>query len=134
MKRQGTADELAEHWTLHPQELDVLANKSGATRLGFAALLKYFQYEGKFPLHKSDLPTAVIVFLARQLALPPELYAQYRWAGRTIAFHRTQIRHALTAYVAQTRWTRIQRSRCHADTEQHRHPGAQRGTRNTMRR
>lgn len=59
MKRQWTADELAEHWTLHPQELDLLANKSGATRLGFAVLLKYFQYEGQFPPHKSDIPTGL---------------------------------------------------------------------------
>jgi TnpA family transposase len=95
MKRQWTADELAEHWTLHPGEVDLLANKHGATRLGFALLLKYFQYEGQFPPHKSDIPTAAIVFLARQLALPPELHAQYRWAGRTITFHRTQIRQAL---------------------------------------
>jgi hypothetical protein len=95
MKRQWTADELAEHWAPHPWELDLLANKSGATRLGFALLLKYFQYAGRFPARKSDIPPAAIVFLARELALPPELYAQYRWTGRTIAFHRTQIRQAL---------------------------------------
>ena len=95
MKRQWTADELAEHWTLYPREVDLLANKRGATRLGFALLLKYFQYEGRFPPHKGDIPPAAIVFLARQLALPPERYAQYDWTGRTIAFHRTQIRHAL---------------------------------------
>jgi hypothetical protein len=57
MKRQWTADELAEHWTLSPYEVDLLANKSGATRLGFALLLKYFQYEGQFPPHKGDIPT-----------------------------------------------------------------------------
>ena len=40
MKRQWTRDELAEHWTLPPDELKLLANKTGATRLGFALLLK----------------------------------------------------------------------------------------------
>jgi hypothetical protein len=39
MKRQWTRDELAEHWALTPKELELLANKTGATRLGFAVLL-----------------------------------------------------------------------------------------------
>jgi hypothetical protein len=35
MKRQWTHDELTELWTLLPDELKLLANKTGATRLGF---------------------------------------------------------------------------------------------------
>jgi len=31
-------DELLEHWTLLPDDVALLANKAGATRLGFAAL------------------------------------------------------------------------------------------------
>jgi hypothetical protein len=42
MKRQWTADELAEHWTLRPSDLELLANRAPATRLGCALLLKYF--------------------------------------------------------------------------------------------
>ncbi len=49
MKHDWNADELLEHWTLLPGEKRLLANKSGATRLGFAALLKFFQHEGRFP-------------------------------------------------------------------------------------
>jgi hypothetical protein len=37
MKRDWEADELAEHWTLLPSERDLLANKSGATRVRCAA-------------------------------------------------------------------------------------------------
>ena len=37
MKRQWTREELAEHWTLAPAELALLANKAGATRLGIAS-------------------------------------------------------------------------------------------------
>lgn len=40
MKRQWRRDELADHWTFGPKELELLANKSGSTRLGFAVLLK----------------------------------------------------------------------------------------------
>jgi hypothetical protein len=32
MKRQWTRDELADHWTLSPKELELLANKSGANK------------------------------------------------------------------------------------------------------
>jgi hypothetical protein len=37
-----SADKLAERWTLETANWQWLANKSGATRLGFAALLKFF--------------------------------------------------------------------------------------------
>ncbi len=95
MKRQWTADELAEHWTLYPADETLLMNKAAATRLGCALLLKYFQVNGRFPQHKGDVPAAVIVHVAQQLDIPPELYAQYDWGGRTIEFHRAQIRQAL---------------------------------------
>ncbi len=95
MQRQWTADELTEHWTLHPADLALLANKLAATRLGCALLLKYFHHEGRFPQHKGDLPAAAIVHVAWQRGVPPELYAQYDWTGRTIAAHRAQIRQAL---------------------------------------
>jgi hypothetical protein len=40
MKRTWTSEELLEHFTLLPDELAAVSNKSGATRLGFAVLLK----------------------------------------------------------------------------------------------
>jgi len=103
MKRQWTADDLAEHWTLSPDDQALLAHRAPATRLGFALLLKHFQYAGRFPQHKRDVPTAAIVHVARQLDLPPERYAQYDWDGRTIEFHRAQVRHALGFRTATTR-------------------------------
>jgi hypothetical protein len=38
MKRTWDIEELVEHFTLLPQDMDLLANKTGPTRLGFAAL------------------------------------------------------------------------------------------------
>jgi hypothetical protein len=43
MKQNWELEELIEHWMLLPDELVLLGNKTGATRLGFAVLLKYFQ-------------------------------------------------------------------------------------------
>ncbi len=59
MKQVWTQDELVEQWTLAPGELVLLINKSGAGRVGFAALLKFFQGEG------CDLQSYLAGFLQR---------------------------------------------------------------------
>lgn len=47
MKRQWTDEELEAHFTLHSTELDLVGDsKTDHNLLGFAILLKYFQYEG----------------------------------------------------------------------------------------
>ena len=92
MKRQWDIEELIEHFTLIKEDEDFLANKVGATRLGCALLLKYFQYEGRFPNAKYEIPKAVVDYVARQLKLDADLFAQYDWDGRTIKLHPTQIR------------------------------------------
>lgn len=76
-------DELIEHFTLQPNELDLLANKADASKLGMTLLLKYFQHEARFPAHRHELPPSVVVCVAQQLELAPELWLQYAWSGRT---------------------------------------------------
>jgi len=95
MKRVWSPDELLEHWTLVPHEHQLLGNKSGSTRLGFAVLLKYFQYAGHFPHHPHEVPEAVVTYVAQQLAMVPETWNQYDWHGRAIKYHRAQIRQEL---------------------------------------
>lgn len=92
MKRQWDIEELIEHFTLLEEDLEMLGNKTGPTRLGRALLLKYFQYEGRFPPARHDIPKSVVNYVAHQLKLDAGLYAQYDWDGRTIKGHRTQIR------------------------------------------
>ncbi len=95
MKRQWENEELIEHWILSPWDLAQVGNKTGATRLGFAVLLKFFQREGRFPFFKNEVPSVVISFVAIQVDVASELYLQYAWTGRTIEYHRAQIRKAL---------------------------------------
>jgi hypothetical protein len=95
MKRLWTRDELADHWTLDANERELLAKKSGAARRGFAVLLKAFTLEGRFPRQKHDVPGSVIVHLANQVDVPVDLYPRYEWLGRTIEYHRAQIREYL---------------------------------------
>jgi TnpA family transposase len=95
MKREWHSDELMEHWTMLPQEHKLLGNKSGPTRLGFAVLLKHFQYEGRFPQHPREVPSGIVTYIAQQLDLEPEAWSHYDWHGRAIKYHRAQIRQEL---------------------------------------
>jgi len=86
MKRTWDIEELIEHFTLVPPELELLGNKTGATRLGFALLLKCFQLEGLFPTAKHEIPRSVIDYVAHQLQLDAALFSEYDWEGRTMAY------------------------------------------------
>ncbi len=87
-------EELIEQWTLLPRDLALLANKAGPTRLGFSVLLLYFQREGRFPEHRHEMPRPVVAHIAAQVGVPYEDWLQYDWGGRSIKYHRAQIREA----------------------------------------
>jgi Domain of unknown function (DUF4158) len=91
MKRDWTDLEFAD-WTLLPSETALLANKTGPTRLGFAVLLKFFQYLARFPLSTEEVPATVVAYVARQVGVPVEEFSRYDWEGRTVKYHRAQIR------------------------------------------
>ncbi|PHJ39781.1 transposase [Desulforamulus profundi] len=88
MKRNWELDELIEHFTFLPHEMQQIGNKSGETRIGFAVLFKFFQFEARFPTHKYEVPKVVINYIAKQIDSSQELYS----TGRSITYHRTQIR------------------------------------------
>ena len=94
MKRLWSDDDLVAHFTLFSQDRQLLQNKTGATRLGFAVLLKCFQQAVRFPA-RHEIPFAVIRHIAQQIELAPELFVQYPTEGRTAEYHRAQIREAL---------------------------------------
>lgn len=49
MARNLGIDDVVDHFTLIGDELELLRNKSGATRLGFAVLLKHVIWRRRFP-------------------------------------------------------------------------------------
>jgi hypothetical protein len=63
-------DELVEHWTLLKDEQVLVSGKRGATRLGFAVLLKSYTQYGRFPRNRIELPGEAVEFVARQVVLP----------------------------------------------------------------
>ena len=92
MKSQWTNLGLVEHWTLLPGEAVLLSNKTGPTRLGFAVLLKFFQYAGRFPLSMQEVPTSAVASIAVQVGVPAQEFLCYDWQGRAVKYHRAQIR------------------------------------------
>jgi hypothetical protein len=82
-------------WVLHAADRALIGNKAGATRLGFAVLLKLFAAEGRFPRCAEDVPLAAVEAVAGQVGVTVTAWQGYDWHGRTIEYHRAQIRAAL---------------------------------------
>jgi Domain of unknown function (DUF4158) len=92
MQQDLTLDELASSWTLVAPDWDSIGNKTGATRLGFSLVLKFFEREARFPSGPSELPEAAVGFVARQVHVDPAELADYGWGDRSGRAHRSQIR------------------------------------------
>src|SRR5262249_10805292 len=80
------------YWTLSQDERALLANKTGATRLAFALLLKLFQRDGRFPERREEIAGNIVTYLAQQLGVSPDVYLAVDWSERTQRQHRAQIR------------------------------------------
>lgn len=95
MRHIWTQEELIECFTLSFDELKLLEHKPAPTRIGLAALLKFFQHEGRFSRVKHEVPKSVITYIAKQVDVRPEAFLNYKWKGRSIRSHRAQIRKLL---------------------------------------
>jgi uncharacterized protein DUF4158 len=91
VRREWELEDLIECWMLDEAEFELLANKTGSTRLGFALMLKFFEQEARFP-QREDVPKAAVEFVSGQVKVDAALFAEYSWSGRTIEYHRAQIR------------------------------------------
>ncbi|HXT44350.1 MAG TPA: DUF4158 domain-containing protein, partial [Pseudonocardiaceae bacterium] len=95
MARALDFDELVDHFTLGDEDLRLLRNKTGPTRLGFALLLKFLPWRGRFPRGRAELPDNAVEHVARQVGVPAADIGLYEWDGRQIKRHRVEIRRAL---------------------------------------
>ncbi|MCO6004035.1 DUF4158 domain-containing protein [Actinoallomurus purpureus] len=83
-------DELIGHWTLVGDELEQLSGRRGATKLGFALLLRFYAVHGRFPMGRGEIPDQAVAYVAR--LVPASELGPYEWDGRTIKAHRADIR------------------------------------------
>lgn len=94
VRQDWEPEDLIEVWTLLEDDTRRLRNKSGANRLGFALLLKFFEVEARFPESAEDVPAAAVAYVAQQVNVPTEGWASYDWQGRAVTRHRAEIRTA----------------------------------------
>ncbi|MFJ4206171.1 DUF4158 domain-containing protein [Streptomyces sviceus] len=87
-------EDLIEVWTLREDDMKRVRNKFGATRLGFALLLKFFEVEARFPESAQEVPIAAVEYVAQQVKVPAEAWADYDWQSKAIQRHRGEIRAA----------------------------------------
>ena len=83
MKREWEPEELVEGWTLFDADWRLIGNKTGATRLGFALMLRFFELEARFPGYPAEIPAAAVGYIAVQVGVEPGLFAKYGFTGRT---------------------------------------------------
>jgi len=91
VKRQWSEAELDTHWALTAQEEALTVARQGPGRFGFVVLLKFFQYEGRFPESRREIPADVMRYVAMQLAMPLNTLDDFDWQGRTARRQRAEI-------------------------------------------
>jgi hypothetical protein len=57
-RREWSPGDVVACWTLVEGDWDLVANKTGATRLCFCPMLKFFELEGRFPDVLEEVPAA----------------------------------------------------------------------------
>ncbi|MEV4116235.1 Tn3 family transposase [Nonomuraea sp. NPDC049695] len=94
MRQDWEPEDLIEVWTLLEDDMKRVRNKSGATRLGFALLLKFFEVEARFPESAREVPSVGVEYVAQQVKVPAGAWAEYDWQSKAIQRHRGEIRAA----------------------------------------
>lgn len=94
MRQSWESEELIGSWTLVGEDWRLVGNKTGATRLGFALVLKFFEIEARFPAYPEEIPVQAVDYVATQVQVDPSEFAKYSFTSRTMEYHRRQIRTA----------------------------------------
>lgn len=77
MRREWSPEDVVACWTPVGSDWDLVANKSGPTRLGFVLMLKYFELEGRFPQFLEEFPPAAVDYVADVVKVPSGDLAKY---------------------------------------------------------
>jgi len=85
MKQYWSEGELVECWTLTDVERQLAEQHTQRRRLGLAVLVKFFQFEGRFPSYHKEVPLAAVDYVAEQLAVSATTWFDYPLKGRRCA-------------------------------------------------
>jgi hypothetical protein len=78
MRHNWEPEDLVASWTLLDADRELVANKAGATRLGFALLLS--SSSARFPRDR-ELPATAVAFMAEQVGCPGRRSGRLRLGG-----------------------------------------------------
>ena len=92
MKQYWSEGELVEFWTLTDVERQFSDQRTPRGRLGLAVLLKFFQFEGRFPSYHKEVPLPAVDYVAEQLEVPAITWFDYPLKGRSGSRDREQLR------------------------------------------
>ena len=88
-----TKQELKIFFTLTPEELRIINKiRMKKNKLGYAILLKSYQFLCYPNILKSQIPFPVKEWIADQLLLSPTLFREYKWKSKTFKRHLSEIR------------------------------------------
>ncbi|MGW5126953.1 DUF4158 domain-containing protein [Streptomyces sp. NPDC004069] len=93
VRQEWSPEELLASWTLVEGDCKLVANKTGATRLGFCLMLKFFEIEARFPEFIEEFPQPAVEYVAGLVKVSASELTKYDLAGAKR--HRKQIREAL---------------------------------------
>ncbi|WP_244306156.1 DUF4158 domain-containing protein [Bacillus cereus] len=91
MKQHWNLDREITSFILSSEELKLVNARYKLTRIGFAALLKYFQLFHQFPTKKSQIQSDMLHFLSKQLNLSLNSYHTYILDSKTARKHKQEI-------------------------------------------
>ena len=86
-------DAVVDHFTLSPEQVEALRNKTGATRVGFAVSWCFLVWRGRFPHGSNEIPGDAVAHVAAQTGSPAGDLDGYDLTGRQASNHRAEIRH-----------------------------------------
>src|SRR5215510_8831145 len=92
MKQYWSEGELVEFWTLTDIERQFSDQRTPRGRLGLAVLLKFFQFEGRFPAYHKEVPLPAVDYVAGQLDVPAITWFDDPLKGRSGSRDREQLR------------------------------------------
>src|SRR5439155_19086949 len=95
LQRAWQPEEGGEHGPMLPGAWPLIEPQHGATRRGCAVLCMFCQSAGAFPRAPPDVPLTVVDHVASHGGVPADTWTQDAGDGRTIAYHRAQLRQHL---------------------------------------
>jgi TnpA family transposase len=85
--------DIAHHYTLLPDDIALINEQhSQSNRLGFAVQLCVLRFPGRALVDLPGVPEAVLDYIAEQINVPPDKFAEYGQRANTVSEHLTKLR------------------------------------------